>query len=50
MAEREVTPETVEREHSAEINQGAHWVYIAAVLGIGLVAMLALMALLERMA
>ena len=45
-----MTPETVEREHLAEISQGAHWAYIAAVLGFGLVAMLAFMAILEQMA
>jgi hypothetical protein len=44
MSEREITPEEIEREHLAEVHQGAQAAYVAAVLGISLLMMLALIA------
>jgi hypothetical protein len=43
--DRSVTPETVREEHLQEVNQVAHWLYVASVLGVSLVAMLAFIAL-----
>jgi hypothetical protein len=47
MDEREVTVEQVAREHLAEVHQPAQWAYIAGVIGLGLLAMLLLIALLD---
>lgn len=44
MSEREIDQEQVREEHLKEVNPGAHWVYLLAVLGGGLVAMLGLIA------
>jgi hypothetical protein len=47
MDEREVTVEQVAREHLAEVNRAAHWAYVAGVIGLGILAMLLLIALLD---
>ena len=46
MDEREVTSAQVEREHFQEVRRGAHWAYVAGVLGIGFLAMLAFIGIL----
>ena len=47
MDERKVTVEQVEREHLAEVHVWAQWAYLAAVIGLGLLAMLLLVAVLD---
>jgi hypothetical protein len=42
MSERGIDRERVREEHLAEANPMAHWAYLLAILGGGLVAMLAL--------
>jgi hypothetical protein len=42
MSERTIDRERVREEHLAEVNPAAHWAYLLAVVGGGLVAMLAL--------
>jgi hypothetical protein len=44
MAERDVSVEDVEREHLASIHEGAHWAYVAGVLGFSFLAMLVFIA------
>lgn len=44
--ETNITQEEVWDEHHASVHVGGHWAYMVAVLGGGLVLMLALMALL----
>jgi hypothetical protein len=44
MSEREIDQEHVREEHLKEVHPGAHWAYLVAVLGGGMVAMLALIA------
>jgi hypothetical protein len=44
MDEKQVTIEQVEREHLDEVNAGAHWAYVVAVIGLGFLLMLALIA------
>jgi hypothetical protein len=44
MSERDVDQERVRQEHLKEVNPAAHWAYLVAVLGGGLVAMLLLIA------
>ena len=43
MSDRTTTEDQVRSEHLREVNVAAHWVYIAVVLGIGFVAMMAMM-------
>ena len=43
MSERDIDRE-VRKEHLAEVNPAAHWAYLLAILGGGMVAMLALIA------
>jgi hypothetical protein len=47
MDERRVTVEQVAREHLAEVHQRAQWAYLVGVLGLGFLAMLLLVALLD---
>jgi hypothetical protein len=47
MDERDVTVEQVEREHLAEVHQPVQWAYLAGVIGLGLLAMLLLVAVLD---
>lgn len=44
MSERDIDREVVRKEHLAEVNPAAHWAYLLAILGGGMVAMLALIA------
>lgn len=44
MRESEITAADVEREHLQEVNRGAHWAYMTAVIAIGMLAMLGLIA------
>jgi hypothetical protein len=44
MSERDIDQERVRKEHLEEVNPAAHWAYLVAVLGGGLVAMLVLIA------
>jgi hypothetical protein len=44
MSERTIEREKVREEHLAEVNPPAHWAYLIAVVGGGLLAMLALIA------
>jgi hypothetical protein len=46
MAEKDITVEEVEQEHLREVNPGRHAVYILAVIALGFVFMLVLIALL----
>ena len=46
MSERDADKEQVRKEHLAEVNPAAHWAYLFAVVGGGLLAMLALIAVL----
>jgi hypothetical protein len=46
MPDVDITVEEVEREHLDQVHQGAQWAYLFGVIGIGLVAMLVLIALL----
>jgi hypothetical protein len=46
VSDRNVDTRQVRDEHLAEVNQAAHWAYLAAVLAGGLVLMLGLIALL----
>jgi hypothetical protein len=48
MLEADITVAKVEREHLDEVHQGAQWAYLAGVIGIGLAAMLLLIALLGQ--
>jgi hypothetical protein len=50
MRESEITATDVEREHLQEVNQGAHWGYMTAVIMLGLLAMLGLIAYLGSQA
>jgi hypothetical protein len=45
MSDREITATEVEAEHLAEVHRGRQWAYIIGVIGLGLVAMLGLIAL-----
>ena len=47
MRESEITAEDVEREHLQEVHQGAHWAYMTAIILLGMLAMLGLIAYLE---
>ena len=47
MDEREVTVEQVAREHLAEVHQLLQWAYLAGVIGLGLLAMLLLVVVLD---
>ena len=42
MSERTTDREKVREEHLAEVNPAAHWAYLLAIVGGGLVAMLGL--------
>jgi hypothetical protein len=44
MSEREIDQEQVRDEHLKEVNPAAHWAYLVAVLGGGLLAMLGFIA------
>ena len=44
MSERTIDRDQVRQEHLAEVNPAAHWGYLLAVVGGGLVAMLLLIA------
>jgi hypothetical protein len=44
MRESEITAADVEREHLEDVHQGAHWAYITAVIALGMLAMLGLIA------
>jgi hypothetical protein len=44
MSERTIDREKIREEHLAEVNAPAHWAYLMAVVGGGLVVMLALIA------
>ena len=44
MSERTIDREKIREEHLAEVNPPAHWAYLIAVVGGGLVLMLALIA------
>lgn len=44
MRESEITAADVEREHLQEVHQAAHWAYMLAVIALGLLAMLWLIA------
>lgn len=44
MSERTIDREKVREEHLAEVNPPAHWAYLIAIVGGGLLAMLALIA------
>ena len=44
MCESEITAADVEREHLQEVHQGAHWAYMLAVIALGFLAMLELIA------
>lgn len=44
MSEREIDQERVRQEHLEQVNPAAHWAYLLAVLGGGMVAMLAMIA------
>ena len=44
MGESEITAADVEREHLQEVHQGAHWAYMLAVIALGFLAMLGLIA------
>jgi hypothetical protein len=44
MSEGTIDQEQIRKEHLAEVNATAHWAYLLAVLGGGLVAMLGLIA------
>lgn len=44
MSERTIEREKVREEHLAEVNPPAHWAYLIAIVGGGLLAMLALIA------
>jgi hypothetical protein len=46
--ELRVSEEQVREEHLARADQAAHWLYLFGTIGVGTVAMLVLMALLER--
>jgi hypothetical protein len=46
VSDRDIDRGQVHQEHLAEVNPAAHWAYLLAILGGGLVAMLALIALL----
>ena len=46
MDESEITAEDVEHEHLEEVRQGAHWAYMTAVIALGFLAMLGLIAFL----
>jgi len=46
MAERDITVEEVEHEHLGEVNPAAHAAYVVAVIGIGSLLMLVLIAIL----
>jgi hypothetical protein len=48
MSDTDITVAKVEREHLDEVHQGAQWAYLAGVIGIGLAAMLLLIALLGQ--
>jgi hypothetical protein len=48
MPDVDITVEEVEREHLDEVHRGAQWAYLAGVIGLGLVAMLVLIALLGQ--
>jgi len=50
MSELDLTEDDVREEHLAEVNQPAHWLYLFGVLGIGLVLMIALIAVLDAAA
>ena len=47
MSERDLAADQVRDEHVAEVHVGAHWLYLAAVPGIGFAVMLVLLALLD---
>jgi hypothetical protein len=44
MRESEITAADVEREHLQEVHQGAHWAYMTAVIALGMLVMLGLIA------
>lgn len=48
MNERDIREHDVEREHLADVNQPAHWLYLLATLGLGLLGMVLLIGLLDR--
>lgn len=47
MSERDVDAGQVREQHLAEVHVGAHWLYLVAVPGLGLILMLVLLALLD---
>lgn len=44
--ERTITAEAVRKEHLREVHEPAHWLYVAAVLGLSFLARLAFIAFL----
>lgn len=45
--ELEIDEDDVRAEHLQAVNQAAHWAYLSGVLGLGLLAMIVLIALLD---
>ncbi len=45
MPDRKITADLVETEHLRDVHPGRQWAYIIGVIGLGLVAMLVLIAL-----
>ena len=46
MSEKDLTAEEIRAEHLEEVDQRAHWLFLVAVLGGGILLMLGLIALL----
>ena len=47
MSERDVNAAQVREQHLAEVHVGTQWLYLVAVPGLGMIAMLVLLALLD---
>jgi hypothetical protein len=49
MSEREVTEQQVRQERLGQVDQGAHWLYLATVLAGSIILMLVFIALLDAL-